>query len=587
MRHMTTDLLFKNFHLLAGTPDGVKQLRQLILQLAVQGRLVPQNPDDPPASRLLQQIKAEKQRLIKEGKIKKQKPLPEIKPDEVPFELPKGWEWARLKYISFDLGQKKPDMEFTYIDVASIENNSGKVSRDLQVIQPQNAPSRARKIVLKNTVIFSTVRPYLLNIAVIEDDYSPEPIASTAFAILHPCSGISSKFLFYYLRSNVFIDYVNSKMTGIAYPAINDSNFFSGPIPIPPSPEQHRIVAKVDQLMALCDELEARQEKQKVVHARLNKSALHVLTKSRTRDELSFNWTRLKDNFSLVFTTPESIQELRSSILQLAVQGRLVPQNPDDEPASELLQQIKAGKQRLIKEGKIKKQKPLPEIRPDEVPYELPPGWVWTCFDEVGIVNPRNQLADELEVSFVPMASISDQYGVPVKYERGVWGKLKRGYTHLAENDIVLAKITPCFQNKKSAVMKGLLNNFGAGTTELHVIRPINNLLISDYALLFLKTPIYISEGIPKMTGSAGQKRVPRDYFARTPFPLPPLPEQHRIVAKVDQLMALCDELEASLTRSQADGQKLMQSVVVGMSGQNMMKDSMSMVNANNRLLES
>ena len=292
-------------------------------------------------------------------------------------------------------------------------------------------------------------------------------------------------------------------------------------------------------------------------------------------------------NFHLLADTPGGVKKLRELILQLAVKGRLVPQNPEDEPASVLLERIKEEKKRLIREGKIKKQKPLPEIKPEEMPYELPEGWEWTCFDEVGIVNPRNHLADELEVSFIPMASISDQYGIPVKYERGVWGKLKQGYTHLAENDIVLAKITPCFQNKKSAVMKGLLNHCGAGTTELHVIRPINNLLIPDYALLFLKSPIFISEGIPKMTGSAGQKRVPRDYFARTPFPLPPLPEQHRIVAKVDQLMALCDELEASLTRSQADGQKLMQSVVVGMSGQNMMKDSMSMVNASNRLLAS
>ena len=562
---MTTDLLFKNFHLLADTPGGVKKLRELILQLAVQGRLVPQNPDDEPASVLLEKIREEKNRLIREGKIKQQKPLPEIRPEEVPYELPEGWKWARLKNISFDLGQKKPDMEFTYIDVASIENTSGKVSRDLQVIQPQNAPSRARKIVHKNTVIFSTVRPYLLNIAVIEDDYFPEPIASTAFAILHPCSGISSMFLFYFLRSNVFIDYVNSKMTGIAYPAINDSNFFSGPIPIPPSSEQHRIVAKVDQLMSLCDELEARQEKQKATHVRLNKSVLHALTESRTRDELSSNWTRIKDNFNLLFTTSESIQELRSSILQLAVQGRLVSQIPEEEPASVLLEKIREEKKRLVQEGKIKKQKPLPEIKPDEVPFELPKGWEWVRLGDH--FDVRDGTHDTPKYTNIPN-------GYPLITSKNLCsGKLDFSTVkYISEDDHKKISVRSKVENRD--VLFAMIGTIGnpviVETTRQFSIK---NVALFKYYNIELTSPKYLKYFLQyaamqmreQATGGV-QAFVSLGLIRRYLFPLPPLPEQYRIVAKVDHLMTFCDELESDLSQSQTDGKKLMEAVMAQLS---------------------
>ena len=169
--------------------------------------------------------------------------------------------------MSRDWGQKIPDQRFSYIDVSAIDNNKGKIILPT-VMEAANAPSRARKLVTVGTVIYSTVRPYLLNVAIIEKEYAPEAIASTVFAVVHPLGGISSRYLFWYLRSPVFIAYVESKMLGVAYPAINDSQFFSGLLPLPPLAEQHRIVAKVDQLMALCDDLEsklnqARQQSEK------------------------------------------------------------------------------------------------------------------------------------------------------------------------------------------------------------------------------------------------------------------------------------------------------------------------------------
>lgn len=355
---------------------GIKKLRELILELAVRGKLVPQDPNDEPASELLKRIAAEKEALVKAGKLKKQKPLPPISDAERPFELPDGWVWASLDSIGYDFGQKTPSHDFTYIDVGSIDNNVGVITTP-SILSADDAPSRARKLVQKGTVIYSTVRPYLKNIAVIEQDYQPEAIASTAFAIVHPAADMPARYFAYYLRSPVFVRYVESVQTGIAYPAINDKQFFSGLVPLAPVNEQTRIVTKVDELMALCDKLEQQSYQHLDAHNQLVDALLATLTQSQNADELASNWQRLSAHFDTLFTTEYSIDTLKQTILQLAVMGKLVKQDPNDEPASELLKRIAAEKDALVKAGKIKKQKPLPPISDDEKPFELPDGWEW------------------------------------------------------------------------------------------------------------------------------------------------------------------------------------------------------------------
>jgi len=188
---------------------GIQKLRELILELAVCGRLVSQDPADEPASVLLERIADETERLVKEKKIKKPKKFPAIENEEKPFDLPASWEWIRVRDIGHDWGQKKPDKHFTYIDVSAIDNHAGKI-KEPSVVSPSDAPSRARKIVKQRTVVYSTVRPYLKNIAVIEEEFEPEPIASTAFAILHPYVDIPGKYLVAFFRSPVFVRYVES-----------------------------------------------------------------------------------------------------------------------------------------------------------------------------------------------------------------------------------------------------------------------------------------------------------------------------------------------------------------------------------------
>lgn len=238
------------------------------------------------------------------------------------------------------------------------------------------------------------------------------------------------------------------------------------------------------------------------------------------------------------------IKKLRELILELAVRGKLVPQDSSDEPASVLLERIAAEKAELMKEGKIKKSKPLPEIVDEEKPFDIPSNWDWTQLCAIAEINPRNDVDDNADVSFVPMTLVSTSYKGEHESEIKPWGEIKKGYTHFADGDIAIAKITPCFENSKAAIFSNLKNGVGAGTTELHVARPIGNNIEQKFVLLYLKSPKFLAVGEFKMTGSAGQKRVPKSYFEGNPLPIPPLLEQQRIVAKVDELMLLCDQLE-------------------------------------------
>ncbi len=257
--------------------------------------------------------------------------------------------------------------------------------------------------------------------------------------------------------------------------------------------------------------------------------------------------TFVREHIELLTGRPEHVEALKQHILSLAVRGLLVEQNPEDEPAGELVRRIRAEKGKMGKVGKLKKAETIQPVGEADQPYELPEGWVWCRLGEIGEINPRNAADDRLEASFAPMTLISERYGEPPEFEIRKWGEIKTGYTHFAENDVVFAKITPCFENSKAAIMRGLVNGIGAGTTELHVYRGFSISPLPEYIYLFFKTPVFLTEGERKMTGSAGQKRVPKDYVVNSLIPLPPLPEQRRIVAKVESLFSLIDRLSSAV----------------------------------------
>ncbi len=258
-----------------------ENLKKSLLQWAVQGKLVPQDPNAEPAKALLEKIKAEKTELAQkelngQKKIKADK-TPSIIfrgednlfyetvgtetkciQDEIPFDIPDSWEWVRLGEIVYNHGQKTPDAQFSYIDIGSIDNINQKLNEQENILLPEKAPSRARKIVNKGDILYATVRPYLHNMCIIDKDFTYEPIASTGFAVLTCYKNIYNKFLFYYLLSPTFDSYANhnENSKGVAYPAINDTKLYKGLIPLPPLEEQKRITQKLETLKTLCTELE-------------------------------------------------------------------------------------------------------------------------------------------------------------------------------------------------------------------------------------------------------------------------------------------------------------------------------------------
>lgn len=240
------------------------------------------------------------------------------------------------------------------------------------------------------------------------------------------------------------------------------------------------------------------------------------------------------EKFELFADAPDAVAKMRELVLEMASQGKLSEQRGEDteDPGwLELIHKLDADA-----ESAIAGTKP---------PFEIPSAWRWATLESLGDTKPRNDAPDCATTSFVPMTLIPAEFGQSAKHELRPWGEIKKGYTHFQDGDVVMAKITPCFENGKSAIMSGLTGGIGAGTTELHVFRRNGAAILPEFVIIHLKSRGFIMRGIPRMTGSAGQKRVPSDYFARAPFPLPPLAEQKRIVAKVDELMALCDRLDA------------------------------------------
>lgn len=254
------------------------------------------------------------------------------------------------------------------------------------------------------------------------------------------------------------------------------------------------------------------------------------------------------EKFELFAEAPDAVARMREVVLELAVRGKLTEQKTEDTKDPEW--------QKLIALFDADIHQPSAIF---QKPFVIPNSWKWATLEKLGNSKPRNDIAETTQCSFVPMKHIPSEYGCLVQHEERIWGEIKKGYTHFKNDDVVLAKITPCFENGKSAVMKGLTGGYGAGTTELHVFRRGSKAILPEFVLVYIKTRGFISRGEPQMTGSAGQKRVPHAYFARSPFPLPPLAEQKRIVAKVDELMALCDQLEAQQQERQARHAALVQ----------------------------
>ncbi|PSW39985.1 type I restriction endonuclease subunit S [Photobacterium phosphoreum] len=530
---------------------GVKKLRELILELAIRGKLVPQDLNDEPASVLLERIAAEKAQLVKEKKIKASRKYAPIDNDSLPFETPLGWKWARIEDLGHDLGQKTPDQAFTYIDVGAINKELGFVE-DPSVLDDSNAPSRARKLVKNGTVIYSTIRPYLLNIAVIDKVIEPEPIASTAFAIIHPLNGIYSSYLYRYLRSPSFIKYVESVQTGIAYPAINDKQFFFGLIPVPPTKEQHRIVAKVDELMTLCDQLEQQTEASIKAHQLLVSTLLNTLTNSADADELMENWARISEHFDTLFTTEGSIDQLKKTILQLAVMGKLSKPLDSDTPVSNHLDSI-LEQQKLTASAKEFK---LIESELVSAKAEVDGNRVMLkarCFCDFitkGTTPSKTELLEIGDVPFLKVYNIVDNQldfdYRPIFISQGVHeGKLRRSMA--SPGDVIMNIVGPPLG--KVTVLTDQYAQWNMNQA-LAVFKPVD-VVFNRYLYYVLSCDLTLNSVLKEVKGTAGQDNLSLEQCRDLLIPVIGIEEQKRLVELVDILLGQCKFLKARLKDSQ------------------------------------
>ena len=523
--------LTEGFNLLATAPDGIKRLRELILSLAVQGKLVPQDPNDEPASELLKKIRAEKQLLIAEGKIKKDKPLPAIGDDEKPFALPVGWEWARFGTLfSLEYGDALPADKRSNTGEYPVYGSNGVVGSH------DDAFIKHPCIVVGRKGSAGALNLCLLKGCVVTD---------VAYYCIPPI-GIDLQFAFKMFHT------LNLDILGKGIkPGLNRNEAYNLVVPVPPLAEQSRIVAKVEELMALCDALEARGQLEAEQHARLTATLFDALTASESAHQLQENWARLAASFDLVLDRPQAVDALEQTILQLAVRGLLVPQDPADEPASELLKQIRAEKDRLIAEGKIKKDKPLPAITNDEKPFELPRGWEWVRIPEVcsigGGATPSKSNSRYWEGD-LPWVSPKDMK-VDIIHD---------SQDHVSRLATLETRLPLIPENSLLIVVRGMIlaHSFPIAITAREVtinqdmksLTPFYPELATYLALMCAGFKTDILALVERSTH--GTCKLESDKIFTFSFALPPLAEQSRIVARVEALRALCGQLRQRLAAS-------------------------------------
>ena len=374
--------------------------------------------------------------------------------------------------------------EFKYIDIDSIDNKNHRIISP-KILKVKNAPSRASRYTQPGDVLFSMVRPYLKNIALVEEGSC---IASTGFFVCSPMQLLTSEYCYYMMLSDYVVYGLNQYMKGDNSPSINNGHITSWLYPIPPINEQIRISAEIKKWFVFIDDLE------------------------RGKIELE-----------------SLIKQVKSKILDLAISGKLVLQDPDDEPVIELLKRINPGFEPC-----------------DNSHYEnLPKNWCLSKVKDVFVINPRNKAEDNIIAGFIPMTLIDDGYSNTFSYETRTWGSIKTGFTHFANGDVAVAKISPCLENRKSIVLRDLPNCIGAGTTELHVFR--SSVVVPEYALYFFKSECFISKCVGTFNGVGGQQRVGKNIIEEIQIPIPPTNEQTKIVSTIEMLFSQLNTITAEL----------------------------------------
>ncbi|KUJ00124.1 restriction endonuclease subunit S [Vibrio sp. MEBiC08052] len=551
---------------------GVKKLRELILELAVRGKLVPQDPNDEPASLLLERITEEKKRLVKDKLIPRTKVLPPINEDELPIDLPSGWAVVRLGELTSKLGSGSTPRGgknaytsegIPFLRSQNVRNEGIKLD-DIAYISDEIHQKMENTKVLPGDVLLNITGASLGRSTIFPSNLV-EANVSQHVTIIRLIESQMNQFIHLGILSPMVQQLVWGRQVGMAIEGLSKKVLEMFEFPIPPIAEQHRIVAKVDELMALCDQLEQQTETSIEAHQMLVTTLLDTLTNSADADELMQNWARISEHFDTLFTTEESIDQLKQTILQLAVMGKLVPQDPSDEPAAELLKRIAEEKAQLVKDKKIKKQKALPPISEDEKPFELPSGWEICRLGELlpQFQNGASSRGDKEgnEIVVLRLADIKD-WQISLDDTRSIVIERKSIERYsLQEGDVLIIRV-----NGSADIVGRFVTcheDYDAIYCD-HFIRmrfPVECYMPSFLSLLGSSS--IIREKIADLfISTAGQKTVNQTHISSLITVLPPIKEQLRIINKVDKLLSICNQLKVRLKESKSTQLQLTDTIV-------------------------
>jgi len=547
MKKNTSSLILKHFDQIAEAPDAIPRLRRFILDLAVRGKLVEQDSEDCKTIEFLHKIQTEKERLTSAGKYRADTQVKSLKHDGMPFIIPTSWVWVRFGAIVISRDGER-------IPVSKDERN-----QRAKIYDYYGASGIIDKI---DDFLFD--KPLLL----IGEDGANLINRSTPIAFIargkywvnnhaHVLDGISEQFLRFL---ELYINAIDLKpyVTGTAQPKMNQAKMNSIPIALPPESEQQRIVTKVEELMALCDDLEKVQAKRESRRERLVAATLAGISNPQTEINDSKFFI---NHLPRITFRPEHIKQLRQTILNLAVRGKLVPQDPSDEPALKLIEHIREEKLRQLKDKKIKTDSLFNQINDTNAPFPLPLGWTWARFPELGIFGrgkskhrPRNDpsLFTGGTHLFVQTGDVARSNGI-IKTFTGKYNDVGHAQSYK------WPKGTLCITIAANIADSGILSFDACFPDSVVGFIPASVFPHARYFEYFIRTA---KSQLLEFASATAQKNINLGILNEVLIPLPPLAEQHRIVAKVDELMSLCDELETRLTTSATTRRQLLEATL-------------------------
>jgi type I restriction enzyme, S subunit len=560
MKTMNPDVLLRHFDEISEAPDAISRLRRFILDLAVRGKLVPQDPNDEPASELLKRV--EGHRSNDSNGVKFRRAKESLPVGEVAFALPQNWKWTRLAELGYTqtgttpskanhnfFGEYIPFIKPNDLFPSHVDYENEGLSESGLAETGRLAPAGSLLMVCIGTIG---------KCQVIDRDCSFNQQINS----LTPAEGMVSRYVFYAVNCSFFQDMAMSSSSRTTIAILNKRRWEQLPFPLPPLAEQHRIVAKVDELMAICDELEVAKEKREKRRDRLVAATLHGLNNGTNGEDFHDTARFYFNHLPRLTTRPEHIQQLRQTILNLAVRGKLVPQDPNDEPAYHLLNKIEIERQELIKKGVIKQKEIISKKNEPRVDLQIPKDWKWVELQDIFlmITDGDHQPPPRAEhgIPFLVIGNVRDRridLGAELRF---------------VPEDYYLGLDEPKLP-RQGKILYTLVGSYGIPillTDDLQfcVQRHIGILTPSKYLsgkyLVLMLDSGFVRDQATKCATGIAQKTVPLLGLRRILMPLPPLAEQHRIVAKVDELMAICDELEARLTTTSTTRRQLLESTL-------------------------